>query len=396
MRFLHFADFHLGVTTHGSMVAGGINSRVLDFLDCLDYLCDYVESNHMDFIVFAGDAFHHNTPTPYYVSEFGERLKRLADCCPVIMIPGNHDIASTRDVSAVDVYGVMDVPNLYCSDQPIARTIKTEAGDVYVACVPYPTKRIYCDRSGTNEELLDALEQTILTMADEAPEDLPRILIGHFTVQGGKFGAWSPPVMGKEATVRSYVFDDRWDYVALGHLHMYQVVQELPPVIYAGSLSRIDFGEADEPKGFVVCEIDELISHKFIEVPNRRMVTVHVDCRGQEFPQEYLAAELKSAEFSKKDIVRVRIDVDRTTDVTVAPFKKRFEKVYHFQGFSVTPHVTDMNKRLDEYLEEGERVNSLQPDEVLEIYLLDAEIDDGEIDVLLDLFQDIVEEVENE
>ena len=71
----------------------------------------------------------------------------------------------------------------------------------------------------------------------------------------------------------------RLDYVALGHLHKYQVVAKHPPVVYAGSLERVDFGEEGEEKGFVEVEIrpdDHQTRFRFVPVAARRFLTIEV------------------------------------------------------------------------------------------------------------------------
>ena len=68
-----------------------------------------------------------------------------------------------------------------------------------------------------------------------------------------------------------------FDYVALGHIHKQQVLNENPPVVYAGSLERVDFGEEDDAKGFYVVDITagknskRKISYKFHPVHARRV-----------------------------------------------------------------------------------------------------------------------------
>ena len=44
----------------------------------------------------------------------------------------------------------------------------------------------------------------------------------------------------------------RFDYVTLGHIHKHQSIHDKPPVVCAGSIRRIDFGEWREPKGYVL------------------------------------------------------------------------------------------------------------------------------------------------
>ncbi len=46
----------------------------------------------------------------------------------------------------------------------------------------------------------------------------------------------------------------------MGHIHKHQNLtrdrEEAPPVIYSGSMERIDFGEEGDPKGFCWVELD--------------------------------------------------------------------------------------------------------------------------------------------
>ena len=55
----------------------------------------------------------------------------------------------------------------------------------------------------------------------------------------------------------SLVRDPRLDYVALGHIHKAQDLNQNahPPVIYPGSIERVDFGEAADDKFFVIAEV---------------------------------------------------------------------------------------------------------------------------------------------
>ena len=48
----------------------------------------------------------------------------------------------------------------------------------------------------------------------------------------------------------------QFEYVALGHIHKTQVLVETPPVVYSGSMQRVDFSEEKDPKGFYVVDVD--------------------------------------------------------------------------------------------------------------------------------------------
>ncbi len=48
------------------------------------------------------------------------------------------------------------------------------------------------------------------------------------------------------------------DYCALGHVHRFQDLNPdgSPPIVYPGTIERIDFGEEKDTKGFVIAEVE--------------------------------------------------------------------------------------------------------------------------------------------
>jgi exonuclease SbcD len=111
-------------------------------------------------------------------------------------------------------------------------------------------------------------------------------------------------MIGRDAVVlKSVLVDPAWDYVALGHIHLHQSLngEERPPVVYAGSLERIDFGEEGQTKGFCWVELARgETMWEFIEVDARPFVTVRADVRGAPDPlmalqQAVVAHDLQGA-----------------------------------------------------------------------------------------------------
>jgi exonuclease SbcD len=84
--------------------------------------------------------------------------------------------------------------------------------------------------------------------------------------------------------------DPAWRYVALGHIHKHQSLNSdaQPPVLYSGSIERIDFGEEHEPKGFVVAELsDGPTTWRFVSQYRREarsFVTIRADVRAEADP----------------------------------------------------------------------------------------------------------------
>ena len=72
------------------------------------------------------------------------------------------------------------------------------------------------------------------------------------------FGAERMVMLGSDLVLpTALVKDRRLDYVAMGHIHKPQDLNEgyHPPVIYPGSIERVDFGEAMDDKFFIIADI---------------------------------------------------------------------------------------------------------------------------------------------
>ena len=73
-----------------------------------------------------------------------------------------------------------------------------------------------------------------------------------------------------------------FDYVALGHIHKHQCLIASPPVVYPGSLQRVDFSEEDDRKGFCVVDIDpdaprgQRTRWEHVPTDARRFLTIEV------------------------------------------------------------------------------------------------------------------------
>jgi DNA repair protein SbcD/Mre11 len=274
IRLLHTADIHIGMENYGRVdPQTGINGRVMDFLRRLSDIGEYAIENGIDVFVFAGDAYRTRDPNPTYQREFARRIKRIADAgIPVVMLVGNHDLpAVARRATSIDIFGTLGVPGVYVGDREQVMQVKCRRGQLLnVATMPYPLRSALISRdehrSKSLAELDGLLQETMIeniqALASKAREasDIPAILVGHFSVNEASHGSEQNIMIGRDAALpRSVLADPTWRYVALGHIHKHQNLNpgNNPPVIYSGSIERIDFGEEREPKGFVVAEIGD-------------------------------------------------------------------------------------------------------------------------------------------
>ncbi len=334
IRVLHFADIHIGMENYGRLdPSTGTSTRVRDFLDRMDEVIEYALENDADLAVFAGDAFKNRDPDPTQQREFAHRIKRLADSMPVLLVVGNHDMPGiAARASSVDIFQALAVPGVIVGNKISQQVVNTKRGSVYLAWMPYPMRNRLLsnkDHHGKSiEELNKALKKVVTENLQVLAEDanshsMPRILAGHFSVDKAHYGSERSVLIRKEISVQpTTLADPAWDYVALGHIHRHQDISDgiYPPVVYSGSLERIDFGEEKEQKGF--CWVELLRGEtkwKFIPVEARSFKTIRVDVRGAEDPTDRVLKKLE--DFSRDGVVfRIQIQME---DDQQAAFRER-------------------------------------------------------------------------
>ena len=384
IRILHLADLHIGMENYGRLdPATGLNGRVMDFLRRFSEVVDYALDNDVDLVLFAGDAYKTRDPNSTYRREFARRIKRLADAgIPVVLLVGNHDLpAQERRASSVEVFHTLDVHNVWVAGRDQLRVLNTRRGvPVQVAAVPYPIRqRLLAHEEYKSKTIaeLDALVQdmvaeNIRALAAQVDRSMPAVLVGHFSVSEAKLGSERTVMLGRDVVVlKSVLADPAWDYVALGHIHRHQELNggRQPPIVYCGSLERIDFGEEKEPKGFVVAEVRRgQAEWDFLPVAARPFVTIRADVREEADPLAALL-EIVGRHETVDAVVRVIVqarseqeglirdaDVRRALEdaAYVASVSQEIERAYRQRLGGDSPEELTPAELLTRYLESKE------------------------------------------
>lgn len=401
IRVLHFADVHIGMDTFGRInPETGLNTRVHDFLARMDDMLTYARDHEADLIVFAGDAFRNARPDPTYQRAFARRIKQMAEIAPTILLVGNHDVQpNSSKASSIDIYNTLDVPNVMVAETFDVHEVMTRRGRVIVGTAPYPVRaRVLEDgRSQArtlreiDAELHEALYQALANLAERADElagDDPRLLTGHFTISGAKFGSERGVMLGNDVALSlGVVADANWDYVAMGHIHRFQNLTEgragVPPVVYSGSVERVDFGEENDEKGFCWIELArEATTWRFVPLPSRPMVTLKADCRTDTKPTETVIQLIKQHHNLQHAIVRLRIDL--RTDSNALLREDRVREALREAGVF---HIASIEHRLErsERTRLGTSPEGLTQDQLLERYLLSKGLPASDAQVLMAL-----------
>lgn len=408
IRVLHFADVHIGMENYGKTdPETGLSSRVVDFLRRMDEMVAFARENDVDLTIFAGDAFKTRTPNPTYQREFAWRIRDLADVAPVVLLVGNHDLSpNALKASSIEIYQTLDVPNVWVADEYETRRIRTRRGEVIVGTMPYPIRaRLLQDLDQTTGKTIreidhgieETLTQILTGLAEEADEKagedpIPRILTGHFTVRGAVLGSERQVMLGRDIQVSlNLLADNRWDYVAMGHIHKHQNLthgrDDAPPVVYSGSIERIDFGEESDPKGFCWVELErENTRWEYVQVQARKMLTLRTNCTTETNPTQKVLGLIRQHDIQGA-VVRLIITVTPETDAILNDGEirdaLRRAGVFHIAGIKRDVQRVD-RARL------ATNPEGMTHEQLLEQYLISREVERERRNILLEAAQEIM------
>lgn len=401
IRLLHFADLHLGVENYGRIdPQTGLFSRLTDFLHSLDQIVDHALEQEMDLVIFAGDAYKSRDPSPTYQREFAKRIQRLSAAgIPTILVVGNHDTPNALGrANTVEIFATLEVENVVVAKRPATHRLETESGSIQVVTLPWVVRSALLAREEyknlnleeINALILEKVENIIAEEIGGLDPAVPTVLAAHGSVFGATYGSERSVMLGQEVILpRSMVTNPAFDYVALGHIHKHQVLCEQPPVVYAGSIERIDFGEEKEDKGFVVAEVEKgRTDYEFVKLAARPFVTVEVEVRGDDPTAEVLAA------IDEHDITEavVRVIIHTTPDkeplIRENEIRRRLADAFH-----VAAMVRDVERKTRLRLGTDQAVEEMTPRQMLERYLQVKQTPPERAQVLLEYADRIIEAI---
>lgn len=312
MRLLHFADLHIGITNYSRIdPETGLESRLLDFLNTLDFIVDTAIKEKVDAVLFAGDAYKTRDPSPTQQRGFGQRLKKLSkNNIPVVLTVGNHDTPNVESkANTLDIYSALEIDNIYVSRKVEFLIIPTKSGKLQVITLPWLHKEDY-----------KTIGEKLVSMYGQIKSDMPTVLVSHAEVEGASYGSEKALALANDVTIPlSLLTDRRLSYVALGHIHKHQKLAKNPLVVYSGSPERVDFGEEKEEKGFCLVTIKNGQSdYDFISTNARQFLTITIDLQALDpDPTATILNAIKKQALDDK-IVRVIINIPADLDKEIA------------------------------------------------------------------------------
>lgn len=267
--FVHLGDTHL---QHG-------HPRNPDRLAALDQIIRRgLETPRLAAWLWPGDVFHAKS-TPEDRNAVAVRLQQMAHRAPVLICPGNHDQPGDLEIfEKLDA----DWPIRVVTTPGVVQLGSATRQTIACAVLPYPHKAGLVAAGVEHAALGDAAAQAfdafVLTFTAElgtAVEiyDAIPLFIGHVNV-GGAIASVGQPQIGREIELHpSHLARLGPIAKALNHIHKHQ---EIHGAVYAGSITRQDYGEM-EAKGYVEWTYDDVTgewSWRFVEIETAEQLQI--------------------------------------------------------------------------------------------------------------------------
>ena len=270
MKIAHIADPHLGYRAYNRITSQGLNRREADVFQAFRQALAKVVEIGPDVILIAGDMFHVVRPSNLTIQQtFREFIElRTKTNAPIVIIGGNHDSPRQSDTGCIlDLFA--NLPGIYVVHGRDFVQIKLPDLKTSVFCLSHRTI---------------AYLHSLKIKPDASSKH--NILLVHGTVEGIIRNAYDLDVIP-----RNLIINDDWDYVALGHYHVFSELA--PNAFYAGATeytSHSIWSETKQPKGLIEYDLDNRKLIDFHKVATRDVIDLRpIDAK------EFTANELNTA-----------------------------------------------------------------------------------------------------
>ena len=261
MKILHTADLHLGKTLNGY-------SLLNDQKYIIKQIEDIIDNQNVDVVVVAGDIFDRAISSVEALDLFGEFVGYLnKNNKYLIAILGNHDGDRIAYLNHI-----LKQNNIYIIDE-VARV---KINDTIFSCIPY--MNIHQFKEYYNEEfnsISEAYEYAIDDLGCDPNYFNVMVAHDYFTYHMEKLIESDSEVkymVGGLEYLDVEMFN-KYDYVALGHMHKAQQVGK-PNIRYSGSILKYSFSEVKGNKSVVIIDSTDKSFIEFPLIPTKDLVDI--------------------------------------------------------------------------------------------------------------------------
>lgn len=249
MKLLHLSDLHIG------KIVNEVN-MLNDQKHILNQILDIIKAEKPTAVLIAGDVYDKSVPSAEAVELYDEFITALAnEKTQTYIISGNHDSPErlgccSKLISSNKIY----IDSVF-NGKAVKYTLKDETESVNIYALPFIKPANV--RAFYKEQEINNYTQAVKLVLDNSDIDpnQTNILVAHqYVTNGGEMIRTDSEAIsvGGIDNVSSEVFDS-FNYVALGHLHAKQNIDNR--IVYCGSPLKYSKSECKNKKSVVMLEV---------------------------------------------------------------------------------------------------------------------------------------------
>ena len=215
MRLVHISDLHLGYRQFQRLTPAGVNQREADVAGTFRVAVDRIIGLKPHVVIVAGDVFHTARPSNQAILHAFLQFSRLVHALPeteILVVAGNHDSPRSSEIGGI--LPLLAQIGVRVVDRD-AKRLSLAGGELSILAVP--------DVPG--------LVRPSFTRDENARYN---VLAAHLEIQGMLPASVAAADPAAVSISRDELNTADWDYVALGHYHVYRELA--PNAFYCGSI----------------------------------------------------------------------------------------------------------------------------------------------------------------
>jgi exonuclease SbcD len=372
LNFIHLSDLHLGKKIKS--IKGDID-RYNEFYQTFEEIEYIIKQSKSKFVIISGDIFHNKLPSLEAEELFINFLINTYELVDYIfIISGNHDsdlklknlnaynkLLNKFSAKKIIIYTFSDLEDYFNNNSKLPYfKFKLNNTEILIILIPFIEYRLglkfhqifQIEKEYSYSKLHNILLSKILQDLD-LNQNTIKILVMHIMLDSANLGNSESPLYTNDiykVLINDISFD--FHYIALGHIHKYQKIQN---IYYSGSILPLDFGE-DYKHGIILNTIENnLIKSEFIELKNhKKLITLEIN--------ENMNNLINQIENNKDSYIKIRIsDVLNSFDI---------QNLLNFDNVIKLEKYTKEEKKLISYDENSQQnqINTIDFSNILKIY----------------------------
>lgn len=377
MILLHTSDWHLGMMFRGG-VSYGEDQRYF-----IREICRIAKEEGAEGILLAGDVFDKGIASQEAIQIYDEAMTYICKTMgvPVYLVAGNHDGAEriSQCNELLKESGLFIVGALTKEVQ----SVSVKDTDIYL--LPWistdKVRAVFPDEADEVNSVEDAYRVVLNHYRESFTEGRKNVLVAHAYIVNTETSVSDRAAeVGRATMVSADVFEG-FDYVALGHLHGPQNVND--KIRYSGTPMVYSFGKEEKQTKSVTIIDTAQMSRKTVAIPQLHKRSTLTGTYEKLMEADY-------SEDVRKGYVRLEVTDSYIGMDTVASFRERYPNLVEVSGKSLDREDAKITMSLEE-LEQADT----SPEVVFERYCKDI-IEEAPSEHLIDLFKNAVSRYEKE